>query len=165
MAGIFNRFLQTLLQLVQLVLDVTLEALPILDGKGGEGIKGLTFLEGNLLHGTVVGLTILLLQFLRPAHNGLLDRGQGPAVAGSLLRQLTGKLLQGCSALIQFPPEIGNLGGEVFLQIFYPNACIVVEFFQSLVKGMLQLGNILLGTVLQLEEGLILQALGLLGGV
>ena len=94
-----------------------------------------------------------------------MDRGQGTAVAGSLLRQLTGKLLQGGSPFVQLPLKTHNLGGEVFLQIFHPNACIVVEFFQSLVKGMLQLGNILLGTVLQLEEGLILQTLGLLGGI
>ena len=165
LAGGVNGPLHQLLQLLQPLLDVALDAFLILGGQGGEGIQGGTFFLRNFRHGPVVGMAVFVLQFQGTAGDGLLDGGQGLAVAGIFLRQLAGKLLHSGGPVIQLSMETSNLVYEIVLQIVHPNIGVLLQLVQRIVKGPLQLGDVFLGPVLQLDEGLVLQVLGLLGGI
>ena len=80
----------------------------------------------NLCHGSIVGLSILILQRCNAIGDGILNGGQNTAVIRALLCQPTGKLLYSGSPLLQFTTETGNLGGKIILKIFHTNICVIL---------------------------------------
>ena len=46
------------------------------------------------------------------------------------------------------------------MKIFHPNIGVILQLIHGLIKGTLQLRKIFLGSILQLDKGLILQILG-----
>ena len=46
------------------------------------------------------------------------------------------------------------------MKIFHPDIGVILQLFHSIIKGTLQLGNVFLGSILELDKGLVLQILG-----